>query len=97
MLNSNRLGRYYYIFVSTSILLILGVNRGESITIPGPRTVRVAGIVLKWIPKEREKNYKRAEVLVREAAAKGAKIVCTTECFLDGYCFRSSDRVSCGR
>jgi predicted amidohydrolase len=50
-----------------------------------PQTVRVAGIVLKWLRGDKEANYRRAEPLVRQAAAKGAKIVCTTECFLDGY------------
>ena len=49
------------------------------------RTVRVAGIVLKWIRGDKEANYRRAEPMIREAAAHGAKIVCTTECFLDGY------------
>lgn len=48
-------------------------------------TVRVAGIVLKWIRGDKEANWRRAEPLIREAASKGAKIVCTTECFLDGY------------
>jgi predicted amidohydrolase len=48
-------------------------------------TVRVAGIVLKWIRGDKAANYRRAEPLIREAAAKGARIVCTTECFLDGY------------
>lgn len=51
---------------------------------PGP-TVRVAGIVLKWIRTEKEINYQRAEKMIREAAAGGAKIVMTTESFLDGY------------
>lgn len=50
-----------------------------------PPTVRVAGIVLKWIRGDKEANYRRLEPLVRSAAAGGAKIVCTTECFLDGY------------
>jgi predicted amidohydrolase len=47
--------------------------------------VRVAGIVLKWVLADKEANYRRVEPLIREAAAGGAKIVCTTECFLDGY------------
>lgn len=47
--------------------------------------VRVAGIVLKWIRTDKAANYRRAEPMIREAAAKGAKIICTTECFLDGY------------
>lgn len=50
-----------------------------------PKTVRVAGIVLKWLRTDKAANYKRAEVMIREAAQHGAKIVCTTECFLDGY------------
>jgi predicted amidohydrolase len=48
-------------------------------------TVRIAGIVLKWVRADKEANYRRVEPLIREAAAKGAHIVCTTECFLDGY------------
>jgi len=48
-------------------------------------TVRVAGIVLKWVRTDKEANYRRVEPLIREAAKGGAKLVCTTECFLDGY------------
>ncbi len=47
--------------------------------------VRVAGIVLKWLRTDKDANYHRAEPMIREAAASGARIVCTTECFLDGY------------
>ena len=50
-----------------------------------PANVRVAGIVLKWIRADKESNYRRIEPMIREAATNGAKIVCTTECFLDGY------------
>jgi len=50
-----------------------------------PSAVRVAGIVLKWLRGDKEANYRRIEPLIREAAAHGAQIVCTTECFLDGY------------
>ena len=52
---------------------------------PPQKTVRVAGIVLKWIRGDKAANYRRAEPMIREAAASGARIVCTTECFLDGY------------
>jgi predicted amidohydrolase len=45
----------------------------------------VGGIVLKWIRGDKEANFRRAEPLIRQAAAGGAQIVCTTECFLDGY------------
>ena len=48
-------------------------------------TVRVAGIVLKWIRTDKEANFRRVEPMIREAAAGGAQIVVTTECFLDGY------------
>ena len=47
--------------------------------------VRVAGIVLKWISANKEANFRRAESMIRKSAASGAKIVVTTECFLDGY------------
>jgi predicted amidohydrolase len=50
-----------------------------------PRTARAAGIVLKWILGDKEANYRRAEPLIREAARGGARIIITTECFLDGY------------
>jgi predicted amidohydrolase len=52
---------------------------------PSPATVRIAGIVLKWIRTDKEANLRRAEPMIRKAAAEGARIVCTTECFLDGY------------
>lgn len=51
-------------------------------------TVRVAGIVLKWLRTDKEANFRRAEELIREAADGGAAIVCTTECFLDGYAIK---------
>jgi predicted amidohydrolase len=61
--------------------------RGHSAEVGRPRTetVKVAGIVLKWVRGDKETNYRRAERMIRQAAARGAKIVCTTECFLDGY------------
>lgn len=52
---------------------------------PPQRSVRVAGIVLKWIRGDKEANFNRAARMIREAAAHGAQLVCTTECFLDGY------------
>jgi hypothetical protein len=52
---------------------------------PRLKSVRVAGIVLKWIRTDKEANFRRAEPMIRQAAAGGAQIVCTTECFLDGY------------
>lgn len=54
-------------------------------------SVKIAGIVLKWIPKEPEKNFERAKTLIQEASSKGAKIVCTTESFLDGYSIRDEE------
>jgi predicted amidohydrolase len=52
------------------------------------RRVRVAGIVLKWLRAEKEANYTRAEKLINQAAQGGAQLVCTTECFLDGYAIK---------
>jgi predicted amidohydrolase len=48
-------------------------------------TIRVAGIVLKWLRGDKEGNFNRIEPLIREAVTNGAQIVSTTECFLDGY------------
>ncbi len=48
-------------------------------------SVKVAGIVVKWLRTEKSRNFERVESRIREAAAHGAQIVCTTECFLDGY------------
>lgn len=48
-------------------------------------TVKIAGIVVKWIRGDKEANFRRVEPCIREAAANGARMVCTTECFLDGY------------
>jgi sugar lactone lactonase YvrE/predicted amidohydrolase len=50
-----------------------------------PNSVRVAGIVLKWIRGDKEANFRRIEPMIHEAAAGGAKVIVTTECFLDGY------------
>ncbi len=52
---------------------------------PAPPTVRIAGIVLKWIRGDKEANLRRIEPMIRQAAAQKAQIVVTTECFLDGY------------
>ena len=58
--------------------------RGDEAAREG-KVVRVAGIVLKWIRADKEANMRRAEAMIRQAAERGAQIVCTTECFLDGY------------
>jgi predicted amidohydrolase len=65
--------------------LLSGFQTSSAAETDTPRTARVAGIVLKWIRADKEANYQRVEPMIREAAAQGAKIVCTTECFLDGY------------
>lgn len=69
--------------------LLLGLTEGCAAPAPSrPTSVRVAGIVLKWIRADKEANYRRAAPMIREAAANGARIVCTTECFLDGYAIK---------
>ena len=52
------------------------------------KSVRIAGLVLKWILADKEANFRRIVPLIRKAAAGGAKIVSTTECFLDGYAIK---------
>jgi predicted amidohydrolase len=60
----------------------------EPATVARADRVRIAGIVLKWITADRQRNFERVVPLVREAARQGAQIVITTECFLDGYAIR---------
>jgi predicted amidohydrolase len=55
---------------------------------PSNSTGRVAGIVLKWVRGDKAANWRRLEPMVREAARGGARIVVTTECFLDGYAIK---------
>lgn len=70
---------------TTEIRLVALGERGIPKTAKG---VRVGGVVLKWTPRDRELSFRRAERMIRQAAAAGAKIVCTTESFLDGYSIR---------
>lgn len=78
----NIFGRF---LVAGSAALSLGFPLAQAAEPDPPHIVRVAGIVLKWIRADKESNYRRVEPMIREAATNGAKIVCTTECFLDGY------------
>src|SRR5688572_19196777 len=71
-----------------SVLLVPSVPPPSIAADPSPSTLRVAGIVLKWLRTEKEANYTRAEKLIEAAAAGGARLVCTTECFLDGYAIK---------
>src|SRR5262245_22338440 len=61
---------------------------GANSATASPDQVRVAGIVLKWLRTEKEANYARAEKLIEQAARGKAQLVCTTECFLDGYAIK---------
>jgi predicted amidohydrolase len=73
------------VLASVALLLPFRAVAAEPRPQAEPGTVRVAGIVLKWVRADKDANYRRAETLIRQAAAHGAQIVCTTECFLDGY------------
>jgi len=57
-------------------------------------SVKVAGIVVRWIRygDYKRANYERVSRLIRKATKQGAKIICTTECFLDGYHVEVSDQ-----
>lgn len=78
-------------------LLVSGCGLNKAVSVPSTRpsermvrlpSVRVAGIILKWVKGDKDANYRRAEPLIRQAAAEGANLVVTTECFLDGYAIR---------
>lgn len=71
--------------VFSLLLSVCSIERMPTMRHAKVKTVRVAGLVLKWIRGDKETNYRRVEPMIREAAAGGAKIVVTTECFLDGY------------
>lgn len=65
---------------------LVGVGSASAQAVsPTNSTVRIAGIVLKWVRGDKEANWLRLEPMVRETAKGGAQIVVTTECFLDGY------------
>ncbi len=78
--------------IAVGALVICGILMAcsKSGTSDDLRTVRVAGIVLKWVPGDRVENFARIEPLIREAAEKGADVVCTAESFLDGYSVRDA-------
>jgi predicted amidohydrolase len=92
----NVLGRVFGSIVCIAAFLVTApnVHSAENPTTAAParsagpkpeNQLRVAGIVLKWLRADKEANYSRAEKLIIAAAADGAQLVCTTECFLDGY------------
>lgn len=81
-------------FIAVLALVITGstcVAADPAISAPSAPKVRVAGVVLKWLKADKQKNCNRAETLIREAAVGGARFVCTTECFLDGYAITNKD------
>jgi predicted amidohydrolase len=69
----------------TSLLLVSASLAADEAS---AANVRVAGVVLKWLRTDKEANYSRAERLIEIAARGGAQLVCTTECFLDGYAIK---------
>src|SRR5262245_10398258 len=69
------------------LLIVLAPGQGIAAE-PPPDKVRVAGVVLKWLRTDKEANYVRAEKLIEKAAESRAQLVCTTECFLDGYAIK---------
>ncbi|TWU27518.1 nitrilase-related carbon-nitrogen hydrolase [Bythopirellula polymerisocia] len=80
---------------SVSIFLLLAITFSPLTCLTAaesnPDQLRIAGIVLKWIRGDRDANISRLFPLVRKAAANGAQIVCTTECFLDGYAIEDKE------
>ncbi len=72
-------------FAALLSLTACSTKTRENETPRGSQTVRVAGLIMRWITGDREANIKRFEKLAREAVSGGAKIICTPESFLDGY------------
>ena len=85
--NSNSASKVYFLKIKAGLAKHKPRASGAEPQPPTPaaQTTRIAGIVLKWLRGDKAANYRRAEPLIRDAAAHGAQIVCTTECFLDGY------------
>ena len=81
-------------FIKTLGAATVGVSDVRAIAAGYSETVRVAAIVVRWVRfgDYKEPTSARVSALVREAAKNGAKIACTTECFLDGYHTEVSDR-----
>ena len=77
--------------VASIIGALFSLPPAEGSDLRPPGTVRVAGIVLKWVEGDLQANYQRAEHLIRQAAAHGAQIVATPESFLDGYAVRNPE------
>lgn len=92
MLNSKTLKSFVLwtiiALASALTLCACGKNSDEQQETAPAGHVRVAGIILRWVPGDREANMSRAEELIRRAAHKGSKIICTPESFLDGYSVR---------
>jgi predicted amidohydrolase len=92
MLNSKTLKSFVLwaiiALASALTLCACGKNSDGQQEIAPAGHVRVAGIILRWVPGDREANMSRAEKLIRRAADKGARIICTPESFLDGYSVR---------
>src|SRR5262245_45192317 len=74
--------------LAASLLVLPSLAADEPAERTSGPSVRVAGIVLKWLRTDKEANYARAEKLIESAARGGAQLVCTTECFLDGYAIK---------
>ena len=62
-------------YARAEVVSILRISPSTSVT-PG---------LFSWIRADKEANLRRLERMVREAPKGGARIVVTTECFLDGY------------
>ena len=80
--------RRRFCYASPALLVVASLQAAALADDPPPSKIRVAGIVLKWLRTDKEANYKRAETLIESAARGGAQLVCTTECFLDGYAIK---------
>ena len=64
------------------VLLLMAFN---AIVATADETIRVGLIQMDGRLNDKQYNLARAENLIRQAAARGAKIVCTPEASVQGY------------
>jgi len=80
---------YKILSLSVFALLLTLVASASAAERTKPRTLKLAGLVVAMEKLDIEGNTAKVCDMIREAAKRGAKIVCTPEGALDGYCVQT--------
>lgn len=72
---------YWILGLSAGLTFLLAAVFAET----GPEVVRVGLVQMDGRTFDKEFNLERAETLIREASARGARIICTPESAVQGY------------